>query len=82
MKFPTLLTVIDDNGVVVNSIFWLLLIIVIILFSIALLNIIRLCQTCCRLTNVVVIMPARQAYNAYKDFMNVPKAPDSVCFVV
>ncbi|ASR18940.1 envelope protein [Ferret enteric coronavirus] len=82
MKFPTLLTVIDDNGVVVNSIVWLLLIIVSILCSIALLNVIKLCQTCCRLTNVVVIMPARQAYNAYKDFMNVPQAPDSVCFVV
>lgn len=82
MRFPTALTVIDDNGVVINSIFWLLLIIVIILFSIALLNIVKLCMVCCRLSNVVIIAPARQAYNAYKDFMNIPKAPDSVCIVV
>lgn len=77
-----MLMLFDDNGIIVNSIFWLLLIIVIILFSIALLNVIKLCQTCCRLTNLVVILPAKQVYNAYKDFMIIEKPPDSVCFVV
>nr|AAR88616.1 envelope protein [Canine coronavirus] len=71
MTFPRALTVIDDHGMVVSVFFWLLLIIILILFSIALLNIIKLCMVCCNLGRTVVIIPARHAYDAYKNFMRI-----------
>nr|UVJ46731.1 envelope [Canine coronavirus] len=71
MTFPRALTVIDDNGMVISIIFWLLLIIILILLSIALLNIIKLCMVCCNLGNKIVIVPVRHAYDAYKNFMNI-----------
>nr|WEG19631.1 envelope protein [Canine coronavirus]WEG19641.1 envelope protein [Canine coronavirus] len=71
MTFPRALTVIDDDGMVISIIFWLLLIIVLILFSIALLNIIKLCMVCCNLGRTVIIVPARHAYDAYKTFMRI-----------
>nr|CAA84809.1 Virus Envelope Protein [Transmissible gastroenteritis virus] len=70
MTFPRALTVIDDNGMVISIIFWFLLIIILILFSIALLNIIKLCMVCCNLGRTVIV-PVQHAYDAYKNFMRI-----------
>nr|QNF22113.1 small envelope protein [Feline coronavirus] len=71
MTFLRALTVIGDHGMVVSVFFWLLLIIILILFSIALLNIIKLCMVCCNLGKTVIVVPARHLYDAYKNFMQI-----------
>ncbi|ACT10869.1 envelope protein [Feline coronavirus UU11] len=71
MMFPRAFTIIDDHGMVVSGFFWLLLIIILILFSIALLNVIKLCMVCCNLGKTIIVLPACHAYDAYKTFMQI-----------
>nr|QRN75110.1 small envelope protein [Feline coronavirus] len=81
MTFPRAFTIIDDHGMVVSVFFWLLLIIILILFSIALLNVIKLCMVCCNLGKTIVL-PARHAYDAYKTFMQIKAYNPDEAFLV
>nr|ABI14449.1 E [Feline coronavirus] [Feline coronavirus] len=82
MVFPRAFTIIDDHGMVVSAFFWLLLIITLILFSIALLNVIKLCMVCCNLGKTVIVLPARHAYDAYKTFMRIKAYNHDEAFLV
>ncbi|ADL71459.1 envelope protein [Feline coronavirus UU18] len=82
MMFPRAFTIIDDHGMVVSVFFWLLLIIILILFSIALLNVIKLCMVCCNLGKTIIVLPARHAYDAYKNFMQIKAYNPDEAFLV
>nr|BAJ08259.1 envelope protein [Feline coronavirus] len=82
MMFPRAFTIIDDHGMVVSGFFWLLLIIILILFSIALLNVIKLCMVCCTLGKTIIVLPARHAYDAYKTFTQIKAYNPDEAFLV
>ncbi|AIA62248.1 small envelope protein [BtMr-AlphaCoV/SAX2011] len=70
-----LLKLIEDNGVIVNGIIWLLILIFVLLICITILKLIQLCIACHQFANRTVYSPIYSAYQWYKDYMQIAPLP-------
>nr|URD31279.1 envelope protein [Hipposideros bat coronavirus] len=70
-----MLTLVNDNGLVVSTLLLLVVLLVVLLIAVTLIKLIQLCFTCHRLMNNTIYVPVHNAYKAYKTFMQVEPLP-------
>nr|ADX59490.1 envelope protein [Miniopterus bat coronavirus/Kenya/KY33/2006] len=70
-----MLTLIDDHGLVLNVILWLIVCFCIIIICCSIIQLIQMCYACHRLCNSTIYTPARKAYKTYQDFMRIDPLP-------
>ncbi|UBB42449.1 envelope protein [Jingmen Miniopterus schreibersii alphacoronavirus 1] len=70
-----LFKVVEDNGLIVNAIIWLLILIFVLLICVTILKVIQLCIACHQFANRTVYAPAYGIYKMYKDYMRIAPLP-------
>ncbi|ACA52159.1 envelope protein [Bat coronavirus 1B] len=70
-----MLTLVDDHGLVINAILWLLFCISVIIICCALIQLVQLCFICHRLCSNTVYRPVYKAYKIYQDYMQIEPLP-------
>uniref|UniRef100_A0AB38ZDI8 Envelope protein n=1 Tax=Cardioderma bat coronavirus TaxID=3119326 RepID=A0AB38ZDI8_9NIDO len=77
-----LLKLVDDQGLVLSTILWLLILLFLLLIAITLIKLIQLCFTCHQLMSRTVYVPVYKAYTMYKEYMQIEPVPASAIVVV
>nr|WCC61844.1 envelope protein [Bat Coronavirus RsYN16]WCC61856.1 envelope protein [Bat Coronavirus RsYN16] len=71
----TMLTLVDDHGMVLSALLWLLVLLFVLLISITLIKLVQLCFTCHRLMSHTIYVPVHNAYQMYKNYMQIAPCP-------
>nr|QBP43272.1 E protein [Bat coronavirus]QBP43283.1 E protein [Bat coronavirus]WCC61838.1 envelope protein [Bat Coronavirus RsYN20]WCC61862.1 envelope protein [Bat Coronavirus RsYN20] len=70
-----MLTLVDDHGMVLSAVLWLLVLLFVLLICITIIKLIQLCFTCHKLMSNTVYVPVHNAYKMYKDYMQIAPCP-------
>nr|WCC61935.1 envelope protein [Bat Coronavirus RaYN16] len=70
-----MLTLVNDNGMIVNALLWLIVLLFVLLIAITVIKLIQLCFICHKLMSNTVYVPVHNAYKMYKEFMQIPPPP-------
>nr|UNA01402.1 envelope protein [Civet coronavirus HKU8] len=70
-----MLTLIDDHGLVVNILLWLIVCICVIIICGSIIQFVQLLFSCHRLCSNTVYRPVYFAYRAYQDYMRIDPLP-------
>lgn len=69
------LKVVEDNGLIVNAIIWLLILVFVLLICITILKVIQLCFACHQFADRTLYTPAYGIYKMYKNYMRITPLP-------
>nr|WRO64812.1 envelope protein [Human coronavirus NL63] len=72
------LRLIDDNGIVPNSILWLLVMIFFFVLAMTFIKLIQLCFTCHYFFSRTLYQPVYKIFLAYQDYMQIAPVPAEV----
>ncbi|AGT21335.1 envelope small membrane protein [Bat coronavirus CDPHE15/USA/2006] len=70
-----MLQLVDDHGLLVNGILWLILLFFVLIVSITFIQLINLCFTCHRFCSRAVYTPVGRMYGVYKSYMQIEPLP-------
>nr|URD31337.1 envelope protein [Megaderma bat coronavirus] len=70
-----MLTLINDNGMLLSAILWLFVLFFVLLITITFIKLIQLCFACHRLMSNTVYVPVYGVYKAYKNYMQITPCP-------
>ncbi|ABQ57210.1 small membrane protein [Swine acute diarrhea syndrome related coronavirus] len=69
------LKIVEDDGLFINTVLWLLVLILVLLVAITVIKLIQLCFSCHRLMSNTIYIPVYNAYLVYKSYMEVEPCP-------
>nr|WCZ55948.1 MAG: E [Rhinolophus bat coronavirus HKU32] [Rhinolophus bat coronavirus HKU32] len=70
-----MLTLVNDNGMLLNAILWLFLLLFVLLVATTIIKLVQLCFTCHQLMSRTIYVPVHNAYKIYKDYMQIAPCP-------
>ncbi|QHA24712.1 envelope protein [Hipposideros pomona bat coronavirus HKU10-related] len=68
-------TLVNDNGMIVSAILWLIVLLFVLLIAVTVIKLIQLCFTCHKLMSNTIYVPVYSAYVMYKNFMQIDPCP-------
>nr|QWN56361.1 envelope protein [Alphacoronavirus sp.]QWN56370.1 envelope protein [Alphacoronavirus sp.]QWN56379.1 envelope protein [Alphacoronavirus sp.]QWN56388.1 envelope protein [Alphacoronavirus sp.] len=70
-----MLTLVNDNGMLISAILWLFVLLFVLLITITVIKLIQLCFTCHKLMSNTIYVPVHNAYKMYKNYMQIAPPP-------